>query len=75
MLRKSLQTVDKVAEEVIEHPIRNAKIMAGVAVTCIALEKMTDKLFTKLDERQQAKQYGEAAVLPLVETEESHDEA
>ncbi len=40
MLKKSLRVVDRVSEEIIEHPIRNAKIAAGTIIACLALEKL-----------------------------------
>ena len=40
MLRKSLRAIDRVGEEIFDHPIRNAKLLAGTAAACLVLEKL-----------------------------------
>jgi hypothetical protein len=40
MLRRYLRTIFRASEEIFDHPIRNAKILAGTALACLVMERI-----------------------------------
>jgi hypothetical protein len=74
MLRKSIRAIDQASAKVFEHPVQTAKVGLAVGVGCVVMEKVTEKVFEKVDDWRLAREQGEMAVSATVETEDMHDE-